>query len=60
MVGCLVLTKQDFLCIDRIDTRLSQKIGLIGITKIPGMELIECSLRFGWNVRGIHPLFICA
>ena len=51
-----VLAEQDFLCVER-NTWLTQKIGLNGTTKIPGMELIECSLRFGWNLEGIHSLF---
>ena len=41
-----VLDKQEFICINR-NTWLSQKIGLNGITKIPGTEMINFSLRFG-------------
>ena len=31
---------------------------LYEVNEIPGTELIECSLRFGLNFRGLHSLFI--
>ena len=52
-----VLAKQYFLCINR-NTWLSQKINLNGITKIPGEEMIECSLGICWNLRAIYSLVI--
>ena len=45
------------LCIYR-NTWLQQKIGLNGITKIPGKEMLEILLRFRWNLREICFLFI--